>query len=276
MVDQITTFDKGAIKAFYHFARESWSLELLSYNQSSVQRRLHQILDRLHLCDLNALRQYYQGRPQGRKDFINHFTVPVTELFREPEFWQALQRDVFPMWQDRAEINILHVGCSTGEEVLSLSILASQADLQARLNITATDINSEALNHLLKPSIARDKMLLARANYLAAGGKGSLDDYCLFNSNRVFFNSHLIDRVKLQTLDIVNEKIDTRFDLVLCRNTLIYFNGPWQKIVIQNLLDHLHIGGILAIGNHESLIFFMPYLEYLRKISAEANLYRKL
>lgn len=275
IADQSTIIERSALADFYDFAREEWSLELEAYNQASVGRRLRKILNDLHLSDLDTLRAYYLGRPQGGRDFIRHFTVPVTEMFREPEAWRALVDHVFPRWRAKEQIRVLHVGCSSGEEVLSLCILAEQEGLRERLQITATDINEVAMEKLGAAAISRMKLPWAESNFAKAGGRGGLAQYYLVNSSMAFFQPHLLETVYLRRLDICRGELNQEFDLIFCRNTLIYFNTQWQNRILEKLWQHLKSEAFLCIGEQESLLFMNNESERFARLDTSANLYQK-
>lgn len=187
--------------------------------------------------------------------FVQEFTVNVTEMFRDPSFYKSLRENVVRRLATYPFIKIWVAGCSTGEEVYSLAILLKEEGLLDRAVIYATDINQKVLQTAKEGIYPIDLMKSYTSNYQKSGGKKSFSDYYIAK-----FNSVLIDKSLRQNIVFSNHNlaVDTSFNefqLILCRNVLIYFNQSLQNKVISLFYESLCPFGLLALGSKESLLF---------------------
>jgi chemotaxis protein methyltransferase CheR len=244
------------IPSFLEFLWHHWGLDFSAYNEASVKRRLRRTMVGLRQENLHQLQEYLSQRPNGRSLFIERFMVQITELFREPESLRSLSQVVFPGWQEREEVQILMMGCSSGEEVLSLAIMLREQGLLNRCRITACDIDEMALRRAQKPSVSRSDLPQAQQAYRQAGGRFYLDHYYTTVSSRAYFDPQLLENVNFQPADLVHFLPDRSYDLIWCKNLLIYFDPAYQNHLIGHLHSCLAPRGILALGERESVNFY--------------------
>ena len=124
---------------------QRWGYDFRDYARESVKRRIRAAMIRHGAAHVSELipRMLYDG--EFCLDIVQGFSVPVTEMFRDPEVWRALRDHIFPMLRTWPYFKIWHAGCATGEEVYSLAILLSEAGLLERATLYATDFNETAL-----------------------------------------------------------------------------------------------------------------------------------
>ncbi|MGB0176855.1 MAG: CheR family methyltransferase, partial [Owenweeksia sp.] len=212
----------------------------------------------------------------GEQIFIEKFTVNVTEMFRDPHFYKTLEEKIFPVLKQKDHIRIWSAGCSSGEEILSLSILLYELNLLHKCSILGTDINPKMLD------IARSLTYKIRhiktyfKPYLYAGGQHGLEKYFTTHGEHAIFNSFLHNNVRFKTFNLLDHLTEENpFDLVVCRNVLIYFKSTLQNKVIDNLCSNLKPGGFLGLGSKESIIFYENKSDF-KEIDLESKLYQKL
>ncbi len=185
--------------------------------------------------------------------FVTEVTVNTTEMFRDPSFWKLLQCKVFPELARMGKISIWHAACSTGEEVFTMCILLKQAGLLNESTIIATDINPRALDIARKGVYPLKSQRQNQFNFAKVTPNGSLSDYFTPHDSKVRFHPDLLENVTFLIHDLATRPPFSRFHLIICRNTLIYFNSALQERVIRIFSDNLHRDGFLGIGNKESL-----------------------
>jgi chemotaxis protein methyltransferase CheR len=199
--------------------------------------------------------------------FLMDITVNTTEMFRDPSFFRSLRQHLFPVLNTRPEFNIWHAACSTGEEVVSLAIALQEENLLHRAKIYATDINSKVLQKAASASFPLRNLELYTQNYNNSGAKGQLSDYYRIVDNEVVFDPSLLQNVKFKHHDLAVDHHFFKFDLILCRNVMIYFNQKLQSRVFELLHNSMFLNGFLALGAKESLIWcniadkFEPFVE---------------
>src|SRR2546423_3132019 len=187
--------------------------------------------------------------------FLRAVTVHVTAMFRDPGFWRAVRAKVVPHLRGQPFFRVWHVGCSTGEEVYSMAILLHEEGLYPKCRIYATDLNEAVL------ATARDGIFPLAAlqeytgNYLQAGGTGAFSDYYTARYDRVIFHRALTENVVFAQHNLVTDSSFNEFQVIVCRNVLIYFGPALATRVHRLLYESLAPSGFLALGDKESIKF---------------------
>lgn len=225
------------------------------YAPASLKRRIQQLV-RTHdagtISDLTA--RLLHERDFVRK-VIEGLSVPVSEMFRDPQVFRALRDKVFPVLASYAEINIWQAGCAHGQEVYSLAIMLEEAGLYDRTRIYATDFNDAALAAAAEGIYAtRDARNWSR-NYLEAGGKHSFSDYYSARYEFIKLDQRLRRHVTFVNHNLVTDKVFCEAHLILCRNVLIYFSNTLQDRTLGLFRDSLVRGGFLCLGTRENIDF---------------------
>jgi chemotaxis protein methyltransferase CheR len=176
-------------------------------------------------------------------------------MFRDPSFYKSLRENVMSRLATYPVIKIWIAGCATGEEVYSIAILLKEEGLLERSIIYATDINQKSILIAKDGLYTVDNMKAYTNNYNASGGKSSLSDYYISKYNSVLFDKNLRQNIVFSPHNLTADKSFNEFQLVVCRNVLIYFNQQLQNRVINLFHESLCPFGFLALGNKESLLF---------------------
>lgn len=243
------------VKEFLESIRFVYGYDFTEYAEASVIRRIAHFMKGNKIGTIQQLGKLLLQDEDLFARFVQDFTVNVTEMFRDPSFFKSLREQVIPRLATYPFIKVWIAGCSTGEEVYSLAILLQEEGLLDRTVIYATDINQAALQAAREGVFHIDLMKSYTANYQRAGGKNAFSSYY-----KAMYNSALIDKSLKQNIvfSIHNLAIDksfNEFQLILCRNVLIYFNQSLQNKVINLFYESLCRFGILALGSKESLLF---------------------
>lgn len=232
-----------------------YGYDFTGYSKSSLMRRIVKFMDENELNNGAQLMQSLAGDTAAFQSFLETITVNVTEMFRDPVFYTTLREKVLPVLATYPQINIWHAGCSTGEEVFSLCILLFEAGLLHRTRIYATDINAANLEKARTGVLPMHHMREYTVNYRQAGGKNDFSDYYTALYDHVIINKEMRERVVFLQHNLVTDRSFNEFQLVLCRNVMIYFNKQLQNKVLKLFYDSLSSLGFLALGMKESLLF---------------------
>jgi chemotaxis protein methyltransferase CheR len=256
-----------AIYRRYHY-------DFRQYAMSSLRRRVRHAMTRLDCDTVAQLQHRLLHDPTLFAQSLQYFTVQVSEMFRDPDYFAALRTQVLPVLRTYPSIKLWVAGCSTGEEVWSLSILLREEGLLERTILYATDINTEALAQAEAGIFPIERLALFSRNYLAAGGSGSLADYYTTAYDGAVFDRSLRRNVVFADHSLATDTVFSEVHLVSCRNVLIYFNRALQDRAIGLFQEALVHRGFLGLGSKESLQFG-PHANAFEVLSREQRLYRK-
>lgn len=234
---------------------ELYGYDFTHYSRASLKRRI------IRLCSLDRFTSYTELRYRIRTDagylkrFVEEITVNVTEMFRDPLFYQTLRNDVIRKLAAKPFIRIWHAGCSTGEEVYSMAILLLEANLLQKSLLYATDLNPSVLEKARKGVFPLTQMKQYSENYIASGGVQDFSKYYTANYGQAKFDTSLAEKMIFSMHNLVSDRSFNEFDLILCRNVLIYFDKDLQERVLKLFDDSLGPLGYLALGTKETLKF---------------------
>lgn len=246
-----------------------------NYAASSLKRRVYSFMRLEGLDNISALQEQLLHDRTCLERFLLSLTVNVTSMFRDPSFYQAFRNQVVPILRTYPFIRIWHAGCSTGEEVYSMAILLQEENLYHRCRIYATDTNEKVLQNA-KSGIFSLKMMQEYTQlYLRAGGKQSFSQYYTAAYDHAIFRASLRDNIIFAQHNLATDSSFNEFNVIFCRNVLIYFNQVLQKRVHTLFYNSLCKFGILGLGRQES-IRFTPHEQYYEEIAKGEKLYRRL
>jgi chemotaxis protein methyltransferase CheR len=246
-----------------------------NYLAPMVKRRIWQCVRDEKLRTISGFQEKTLHDPDCMLRFVQALSINVTSMFRDPQFFLALRREVLPRLRTYPFIRIWHAGCATGEEAYSLAILLQEEGIYSRCRIYATDMNATALVQAKEGIIPSSAIKESAAGYLQAGGKGLLSDYYLAASDGAVFAPALRKNIVFAHHNLVTDSSFNEFNLICCRNVLIYFDKPLQGRVHQLFHESLARFGMLGLGSKES-INFSRYEHCYEEIDVEQRLYRKL
>ena len=232
-----------------------YGYDFTEYSKASIKRRVNRI------CLIDKHKSFAEFRYKVLNDqsylsrFIEEVTVNVTEMFRDPSFYKTLKEEIIPQLGVNSYIKIWLAGCSTGEEVYSISILLHEAKLAHKVIIYATDINPKVLEKAKTGIFAINQMKLFTENYHNSGGKQDFSTYYSANYDHVCFKEYLRKNVIFSTHNLVSDGSFNEFQLIICRNVLIYFDKNLQDKVFNLFDDSLETLGYLALGSKETIRF---------------------
>ena len=253
---------------------EVYGYDFTNYARASLKRRI----SRLFLLDkfpsFAEFRYRLKSDPGYLKRVIEELTVTVTEMFRDPLFYKALRTEIVPTLAAKPFIRIWHAGCSTGEEVFSMAIVLKEANLLHKSLLYATDLNPQVLEKARRGVFSLVQMKQYSENYIESGGRNDFSAYYTAQYGQVKFEESLAEKMIFSTHNLVSDRSFNEFDLILCRNVLIYFDKQLQERTL-NLFDE-SIGTLsyLALGSKETLNFSSIKGKY-RQLNKE-KIWRKI
>ena len=252
----------------------NYGFDFRSYAYASIRRRLWKRIEAEGLTTVSALQARVLHEPPLMERLLLDLSINVTAMFRDPGFYRAFREHVIPLLRTYPYIRLWHAGCATGEEVYSMAILLEEEGLYDRCRIYATDINEVVLQKAKEGIFPLDRMQEYTENYIAAGGKRAFSDYYLAKYGGALFNESLTRNVVFSLHNLVTDRSFAEFNVILCRNVLIYFDKALQARVHGLFYDSLAMFGVLVLGSKESLRF-SPYEERYEQLNGPEKIYRK-
>ena len=252
-----------------------YGFDFREYAPSSLKRR---VLRRVHaegLSTIAGLLERVLHDPAVMERLLLDLSINVTSMFRDPTFYASLRERVAPLLRTYPFTRVWVAGCSTGEEVYSLAILLREEGLYERARIYATDINEAVLERARGGVFPLDKMKEYTENYIRSGGQRSFSEYYLAKYQGALFDRELTANVVWAPHNLVQDRSFNTFNLILCRNVMIYFDRALQTRVHELFYDSLERLGILALGHKES-IRFTGLEDRYEELDGAEKLYRKV
>jgi len=252
-----------------------YGFDFRSYAYSSLRRRVWKRIEAEGLSTVSGLQERVLHDAEVMERLLDDLSVTVTAMFRDPGFYVAFRAEVVPLLRTYPFIRIWHAGCSTGEEVYSMAILLEEEGLYDRARVYATDMNESALRRARDGIFPLERMQEYTENYIRAGGTRSFSEYYTAGYSGALFDASLRRNVVFAQHNLVTDRSFSEFNVVLCRNVLIYFDKALQSRVHGLFYDSLTKFGVLALGSKESLRF-SRYEGCYEPLVASEKIYRKV
>jgi chemotaxis protein methyltransferase CheR len=252
-----------------------YGYDFRDYARTSIRRRIAAIMAREEVATISALQGRVLHDPGMWERFLQGISVNVSTMFRDPHFFLAFRRQLVPVLRTYPFIRIWQAGCSLGEEVYSLAILLQEEGLYERSLIYATDINDATLRQAREGIFAADQMQKFTQNYILAGGERSFSEYYTARYEFALMRPSLQQNIVFSQHNLVSDGAFNEFNVILCRNVMIYFNRELQERTHTLFHSSLSMFGILGLGSRESLRFLRHERLY-QPIAANEKLYRKI
>lgn len=253
---------------------DQYGYDFTEYAPASMKRRINRLFALNRFTSFAEMRYRLYSDPGFVTHFVEEITVNVTEMFRDPVFFKVLKKEVFPILATYPLIRIWHAGCATGEEVYSVAILLKEANLLHKSILYATDLSAEALDKAAQGIFPLAAMKEYSENYIEAGGEREFSSYYVAKYDRVIFQESLSEKMVFSTHNLVSDGSFNEFQLILCRNVMIYFSKVLQDKVLTLFDNSLHSLGFLALGSKETLRFSVIEHKY-RQFYNREKIWRK-
>ena len=252
-----------------------YGFDFRGYALGSLRRRLWRSVTNEGVASISGLQEKVLHDPQAMERLLAGLSVNVTTMFRDPTFYVAFREQVVPLLRTYPFIRVWNAGCSTGEETYSLAILLQEQGLYERARIYATDFNAEVLERARAGELPLDRMREYTQNYQRAGGTREFSAYYTVDGAAARLNDDLSANVVFAQHNLATDRSFNEFNVILCRNVLIYFGRDLQRRVHTLFHDSLARFGVLALGQKETLKFTGLDDRY-EALDAREKLYRRL
>jgi chemotaxis protein methyltransferase CheR len=250
-----------------------YGYDFRDYALTSMRRRVRFFMQDEGLPTISSVQSVVLHDTAAFFRFLRACSVQVTSMFRDPPFYRVLRERVVPMLRTYPAIRIWHAGCATGEEVYSLAILLREERLYHRCRLYATDMNEAVLRQAQRGEVPLATMRENTRNYIEAGGRQAFAQWYSVRDDRAVLDPDLRRNIVFAQHNLATDGSPNEFNLVLCRNVLIYFNRTLQDRVHRLLYDSLVHLGFLGLGARET-VRFTPHEAHYQELPE--RVYRKV
>jgi chemotaxis protein methyltransferase CheR len=252
-----------------------YGFDFRQYSRASIKRRILELMRNEKTDTVSGFQDKVLHDSACLDRFLLGLSVHATAMFRDPSFYLTFRKRVVPLLRTYPTVQIWIAGCSTGEEVYSLAILLKEERLYEKCRIYATDISQAVLRKARDGIFPLVSMRDYTNNYHQAGGINEFSDYYTAQYDSVIFSSTLKHNVVFCEHNLATDGSFNEFQVILCRNVMIYFNKDLQARVHNLLYDSLSMFGVFGLGNKESLKF-TPRAGSYEHLNHTDKLYRKV
>jgi len=227
--------------------KKSIGIDLSLYKESQMKRRLTSFRDKKNFSSFQDFFIALEKDKQLYIEFLDRITINVSEFFRNSIRWKVLEEKVIPLLLDgdKKTIKCWSTACSTGEEPYTLSMILNNAFPKIIVDIIATDIDETVLNKAFE-GIYTDRSLREIPSTYK-------NKYFQENNGLFYVIPEIKKNIRFKKHDLLSNEYEGKFDLIICRNVMIYFTEEAKLIVYKKLSDSLRPGGVLFVGSTEQI-----------------------
>ncbi len=233
--------------------KNRYALDFTNYEPKSLKRGFARLIMRKQLSSTLGLwskilkdREFFLG-------CIDDLTVNLTELFRNPEIWIQLKNEVLPTYKTSLSLNMWHAGCSSGEEVYTTAIVLNELGMLKKTKTLATDLSSKVLAQAIEgkyPNILMNKYKKSFETYL---NSANVNESFLVDEHYAKVKDDFKKHIDFKQHNLAQDKMDQQFDIIFCRNVMIYFDDKLKIKVLNLFHKSLKDDGYFIIGYYDML-----------------------
>lgn len=231
---------------FHKWVHKELGINLSAYKPEQLNRRINSLMSRVGITDLEKYTKLLKSDETQKQKFLDFITINVTEFFRNPELYieleNKLKTELLPY---NADLKIWSAACSIGCEPYTLAIILDRIATHGRHKILATDIDATIL--------AKAKEGIYTKNELKSVAPNILSKYFTEKNNKFYIDNDIKSRVTFKKHDLILDSYEKDFDLIVCRNVVIYFNNDIKEEIYLKFNQSLKPGGLLFVGATESI-----------------------
>ena len=242
-------YNSPEYETFKQKIRKIIGLDLNSY-KAQIHRRVHMLKDRWNVATYDAYFDMLKTNDDKLREFLDYLTINVSEFFRNDKQWWKLRDQIIPELikkRGSKRLKLWSAGCATGEEPYSLAILSAVCGLDTSVQVLACDIDEGAIAIAQKGEYLKRQLLSAPPEYLAKY-------FTTSNGGETYqVNQDIKRRVTWKRFNMIDDPFGTGFDIILCRNVVIYFTAETKASLYVKFFNALAPGGYFLVGSTEQI-----------------------
>lgn len=246
-------FSANELKTFLHEIYEKYGYDYRGYNIEHIKRRVKLFYGTLKPKNFQDFQNIILENKNIFKDLFLNISVNVTTFYRNPEVFNLLKKELLPKLDSFVDIKIWCAGCSSGEEPYSIAIFLKELGLLDKSLIYATDLNDIVLKNAQNGLYPKPSYKQFLKHYYQAGGSESFSKYFNDHGNFVEVKEEIKEKILFFRHNLVLDGKINDFQLIFCRNVLIYFDKELKNNIFKLFKESLDSYGFLILGESESL-----------------------
>ena len=237
---------------FHKWVHRELGINLSAYKPEQLNRRINSLMTRVGIQTLDEYAKVIKSNSEQKQKFLDFITINVTEFFRNPELFVDLEKQISKeLLPNTPNLKIWSAACSIGCEPYTVGIILNKLAPNGRHNIIATDIDNTIL--------AKAKVGEYTQNEMKGINNADLSKYFNIKDDKYYIDSKIKNMVTFKKHDLILDTYETGFDLIICRNVVIYFNNDIKQEIYKKFSNSLKKGGLLFVGATESIYNYRDY-----------------
>jgi two-component system, chemotaxis family, CheB/CheR fusion protein len=258
--------------ALLDYLKRTRSFDCSAYKRGSLMRRVQKRMQSVNIDSFVDYSDYLEVHPEEFAHLFNTILINVTSFFRDDTAWDYMRDEVLPRMLEAREdqpIRVWSAGCASGEEPYSIAMLLAEAlgrdQFRDRVKIYATDLDDQTLNEARQASYS--------AKQAQTVPPPLLEKYFVHDTDRFIFDKEIRRSVIFGRHDLVQDAPISRVNLLICRNTLMYFDVEAQRRILARFHFALAEAGVLFLGKAEMLLM---YSQLFAPVDLRRRIFRKI
>ena len=256
--------------------KNRYGIDFTGYEKKSLRRSFARIMGKCKMDSKDQLVDAVLGEDNSFFDSINDLTVNRTELFRNPELWETLEQDILQKLKFKPEINIWHAGCSSGEEVYSMALVLEKKNLLYKTRTLATDISTKALEKARAGKYSNTLISRYEKSLQQYQPHSQIEELFHIDGHQAIIRDQYKSHIEFKYHNLVSDSSQEKFDIIFCRNVMLYFDDPLKLAVIERLKHDLKDNGFIILGYYDVLPskadqHLKPYSKTVQVFQARSN-----
>lgn len=234
------------IYEFEKWVFKNFKINLSAYKSNQLHRRINSLMSRVGVNSFEEYTKLLLKDEEQRQKFMDFITINVTEFFRNPDLFDELtkkiEKEILP---NNKALKVWSAACSNGSEPYSLAMILDSLEPLGKCKITATDLDNTILNRAKTGEYQEAEIKNIKPEYIKK--------YFTKQNDKYVISSKIKSMVNFKKHDLILDDYDKGFDIIVCRNVVIYFNNDIKNNIYKKFHDSLKPGGLLFVGATESI-----------------------
>jgi Methylase of chemotaxis methyl-accepting proteins len=236
---------------FEKWVYKEMGINLSAYKPNQLHRRIESLMSRVGVKNLQDYKVLLTKDKEQKQRFLDFITINVTEFFRNPEMFSQLEDLLKKEFVKNPSLKVWSAACSIGCEPYSLGIIMENIGYKGKLTLLATDID--------KTILSKAQLGQYTENEIKNVNSTNLDKYFSKVNDKYFIKDEIKKKITFQKQDLILDNYDSNFDIIVCRNVVIYFNNDTKDKIYEKFSRSLKKGGLLFVGATETIYDYKKY-----------------
>lgn len=229
-------------------------IDFTCYETKSLKRRVMRTMSVFKFLSIHELWVRILKDQPFIYSFMDEISVGLTSMFRDPVLWKRMKELLKKDLAGKDHLQLWHAGCSSGEELYTMGIVLKESGFDTRVNAWATDISKQSIENAQRGEYHHIKVEEYERNYKAYNPFGSLKNHYEMFEGGLRMHAALRDHVTFDYHNLITGDFSRKFDVIFCRNVMIYFDNNAKLKLFEKFHNSLNPGGMLIIGFYDAVM----------------------